>query len=636
MSSGASSADPVPTALVVPLVPAWRLSRAFSYAVPEKLASKVEPGTLVRVPLGGRRVRGIVVDVTASGDESLEEIAGVVIPVPLARPPMIELLDWIASRYLSPKGQTYARIVPPRVRAKREDRIVDDEVAEPKIVPTYEGGRELLAAIGEGRPGTWCMRVSLGEERGKVAAELVGAAVAAGGSALVAVPEVRYGSTTLEAIADAFPDACRIDSAVGDADRSAGWIALARGERVGAGGRAAVLAPSPDLKVLVVDEESHRTYKEDRSPRFDARRVAIERARLQGAVCVLLSAAPSIETGAAARSGGYGSVAPTRAADRAARPLIEFVPKPTDRAISHELHERIRDTLRGGAQVALLAPISGYARALWCAACRHSVRCPRCEAGMIYGQSTRTIRCPRCKLETQAPDTCPTCRASDFRFVGAGSERLSEQLARSFPRAKVVRMDPALIQELERGRRIEADIYVTTWVGTKEAIRPNVGLVAVLDADALIRRPDFRSSELAYQALVEMAEWAGSASTGGRLLIQTDEVGHHALQSIARNDYAFFLDRELRLREELGYPPFAELIKVQVTGAAQAEVVERVSEAARGAGARVLGPIEAGLEQKRLELLLKCPSAGSVTAALAPIVTDLPSGTRLRVDVDPR
>lgn len=611
------------------------MSRAFTYAIPDKLHGKIEAGLLVRVPLGGRRVRGIVVGLESSSDTSLEAIAGIVLSVPLARPPMIELLDWISARYLSPKGQTYARIVPPRVRARKE-AVEGRAIEEPKIVPTYSQGPELLAAIAEGRPGTWCMRVALGEDRGRVASELVGAAVAAGGAALVAVPEVKYGSATLDAVMEAFPDACRVDSGVGDAERSGGWIALAKGAPVGAGGRAAVLAPATGLRVIVVDEESHRTYKEDRSPRFDARRVAIERARLQGAVCVLVSAAPSVESGGAARSGGYGSVHPSREVDRSARPLIEFVSKPRDRAISHELHERIRDSLRTGGQVALLAPISGYARALWCAECRHSVRCPRCEAGMIYGQSTRGVRCPRCKLEGPAPDACPTCGAHDFRFVGAGSERLSEQLAKSFPRARVVRMDPGLVQELERGRRIEADIYVTTWVGTKEAIRPDVALVGVLDADALIRRPDLRSSELAYQALVEMAEWAGSARDGGRLLIQTDEVGHHVPQAIARNDYSFFLDRELRLRQELGYPPFGELIKVQVGGTARDEIVEWVAEAGRAAGAKVLGPIEAGLEEKRLELLLKCPSADAVIPALHTIVTEVPHGTRLRIDVDPR
>ena len=636
MSSGASSARPL-TAEVVPLVPAWRLSRTFTYGIPEKLAGKIEAGSLVRVPLGGRKVRGVVVEVgSGSEGQTLEEVAGVVIPVPMAPPPMTELLDWMSERYISPKGQTYARVVPPRVRAKRPETGESVDAEEPKIILGYERGSELVAAIGEGRAGTWCLRVALAENRGRLIGELVGIAIDNGGSALVAVPEVRYGSATLDSISQMFPETCRVDSAIGDADRSGNWIALARGAPVGAGGRGAVLAPAPGLRLIVVDEESHRTYKEDRSPRFDARLVAIERARLQGAVCVLVSAAPSVETGGAARSGVYGYVEPSREVDRSSRPQLEFVPKPTDRAISHELHERIRDTLRAGSRVALLAPMSGYARALWCAECRRSVRCPRCEAGMIYGRSTKNVSCPRCKLETGAPDQCPHCGANEFKFVGAGSERLAEQLGKSFPRAEVVRMDPGLVEELERGKRIEADIYVTTWLGTKEAIRPDVDLVGVLDADALVRRPDFRSAELAYQALVEMAEWAGPAEKGGRLLVQTDEVGHHALQALARNDYSFFLSRELLLREELSYPPYAELIKIQVSGTDRLEWATQAARVAREGGARVLGPIEAGIEEKRSELLVKCRSVSTVTPGLRDLVTRAPASTRLRVDVDPR
>ncbi len=587
----------------------------------------------MRVPLGGRRVRGIVVDLRDAGD-GLEDVAGVVIPVPVAPPPLTELLDWISDRYVSPKGQTYARAVPPRVRARRHDRGDVSQGDEPKVVPGYRGGRQLLDAIAGGQAGTWAMRVALGEDRGRVISELVAAAVPVGAT-LVAVPEVRFGSSTLDAVSDAFENVCRVDSAVGDADRSGNWIALAQGATVGAGGRASVLAPAPNLRLIVVDEESHRTYKEDRSPRFDARRVAIERARLQGAICVLVSTAPSVETGAAARAGVYALVEPSRETDRSRRPLIEFVAKPTDRAVSHELHERIRDTLRGGDRVALLVPMSGYARALWCSECRRSVRCVRCEAGMMYGQS-RSIRCPRCRLERPAPDACPTCGATDFRFVGAGSERLSEQLAKSFPRAKVVRMDPGAARNHDPRHRIDAQIYVTTWVGTKEAIRPDVDLVGVLDADALIRRPDFRSAELAYQALVEMAEWAGPAAAGGRLVVQTDEVGHHAIQALARNDYSFFLERELHLREELGYPPFSELVKVQAIGPARSEVARSVVERARRNGVTALGPIDAGFEEKRSEVLLKCPSVETVVSDLRELTMNAPQGTRVRIDVDPR
>jgi primosomal protein N' (replication factor Y) len=254
---------------------------------------------------------------------------------------------------------------------------------------------------------------------------------------------------------------------------------------------------------------------------------------------------------------------------------------------------------------------------------------------LIYGQGTRSVRCPRCTWTGPAPDVCPSCSSTEFRFVGAGSERLAEQLTKSFPRASVTRVDPDVLETT--GPPDEGDIYVTTWIGTKAAIRPDVSLVAVLDADAMIRRPDFRAGESAYQAMVEMAEWAGPARDGGRLVIQTDEPGHHCLQAIARADYSFFLERELRIREELGYPPFAELIKVGALGDQREKLAEQIAAAARDAGARVLGPIEVGFgDDKRLELLLKCADADAVTPGLRDIVTRVPAGSRLRIDVDPR
>jgi primosomal protein N' (replication factor Y) len=198
-------------------------------------------------------------------------------------------------------------------------------------------------------------------------------------------------------------------------------------------------------------------------------------------------------------------------------------------------------------------------------------------------------------------------------------------------------MDPDVLEE--GGDAAEpSDIYVTTWIGTKPALRPPATLVGVLDADRLIRRPDFRASENAYQALVEMAEWAGPAGTGGRLVVQTAEPGHHAVQAVVRADYRFFLERELPLREELAYPPFSELIKVTASGTGRAGLLERVAETARGAGARVLGPIPSGPpgdDDAAGELLLKCADAEEVAVALRGILASTPGG-RLRVDVDPR
>jgi primosomal protein N' (replication factor Y) len=180
----------------------------------------------------------------------------------------------------------------------------------------------------------------------------------------------------------------------------------------------------------------------------------------------------------------------------------------------------------------------------------------------------------------------------------------------------------------------QPDIYVTTWIGTKDTIRPDVSMVGVMDADALTRRPDFRAAENSYRALVEMSEWAGPAGEGGRLVIQTSEPRHHALQALVRADYRFFLERELEQRGELSYPPFSELIRVEVSGVQADAAVTEVRALAERHGARCLGPIR--IASGARQLLLKCRDAGPVAEDLRVILARATPERRLRVDVDPR
>lgn len=602
-------------------------------------------GSLVRMAFGNRRARGLVVGLSEqregrAGDE-LVPISGVVGPGPIAPEPLPRLLQWIAHRYCATLPAVVERIVPSRVRVAAAETKRRASAGSGRL-DGYRGSRQLLEAIASGAGGSFVLRVLPDEDRRAVVTELVSAATT--GTVLVAVPEVRFGSAVLEA-ARAL-GAVRLDSAVEDGVRSAAWFGLAAGSAdIGAGGRSAVLAPASDLRLIVVDEEHDSAYKEDRAPRYDARRVALHRAREAGAVCVLISPTPSLEAGNAVLAGSFGSVQPERNEERSRRPLVEVVARPEGRALSPALHSRVQETLRLGRSIALLAPVGGYARTLWCAACRRSVRCERCESGMALHRSAHSVRCPHCGSEAPAPSSCPACGAGDLTRLGAGSERLAEQAAAAFPRGTVVRMDPDVLAESgpvppEPGKPL---VYVTTWIGTKEAIRPEVALVGVLDADALIRRPQWNAAEIAYRALAEMAAWAGPASAGGRLVIQTSEAGHHAVQAVARADYRFFLERELEARRELGYPPFSELIRIAATGVDAAEWIRRAAEAAARSGGRVLGPVETDVRSARdtrpergLELLVKAPSAEPVSEALRVILPDVPKGTRLRVDVDPR
>ena len=657
MSSGASAADADPSAsggsdlplvaAVVPLVPAWSVDRTFDYAVPDDLALKVAVGSLVRIPFGGRTVRGVVTELgRIQPERELEPVKSVQLPATVVPAPMPELFRWMAQRYIVPQAKTFEKAVPPRVRVKQLAPGSLRPGRSDPVVATYQGGPELLQAIASGERGTWSLRTLPATARGPLIAELI-AAVPAGGAALVLVPEVRYGSEVLDDISIEQPDLIRLDSAEDDMERSHAWMRMATGHPLGAGGRAAVFAPAPDLKLIVVDEEHDQTYKEDRSPRYDARLVAIERARLQGAVCILVSATPSL--GLTMNDDmRIMKVTPDRHTIRAARPVVELVQVPEEGGLSPELHARARDALRNGRSVALLAPSTGYARALWCATCRRSVRCPRCEAGLAYDRQATEVRCPRCRFTGSPPDVCPSCSSADLRFMGRGSERYAEQLRKAFPRVPVFHMDRAGAESAAKRNWEGTGVYLSTWFGTKAELRPPVSLVGVLDADALIRRPDFKAAEQAHQALVAMAGWAGPASEGGRLVIQTDEPNHHALQAVVRADYDFFAQRELEQRLELGYPPFKELVKVSAAGPATDDLIATIVGVGRDLGARVLGPIDApfpmgsrgeGGTGERLmgrQLLIKCTSAQEIATHLRDILPGVPRGTRLRVDVDPR
>ncbi|MDP9233469.1 MAG: hypothetical protein M3P01_02840, partial [Actinomycetota bacterium] len=428
--------------------------------MPAGLRKDVGVGSLVRVPLGSRKVRGIVLEVSGDDPNGLAPIQAVIIQASLAPPPLRDLLKWISARYAAPQPAAFERVVPPRVRVKPKPAIPLSGGPPPDLLLAYDGGAELADAIASGKDGVWCLRSLPGSDRGPLIAELIAAAGRAAGAALVLVPEVHYGSQVLDRIQEAFPDCARLDSGQTDGVRAAGWLAMAAGHGLGAGGRGTVLAPCPHLRLLVVDEEHHRTYKEDRAPRFDARRVAVERARRQGAVCVLVSVAPLLETGAAVRNGAFRLAAPPRTSDRAARPIIELMEKPRDRQLAPGLHRRLHDCLGTGGKAAILVPTRGYARSLWCGACRRSVRCPVCEAGVRLEAAGRTIRCPRCGYEAAIPQTCPSCGAVDFHMVGAGSERLADQLESMFPRSTVSRVDADTLAATDAAP-VQTDIYVT-------------------------------------------------------------------------------------------------------------------------------------------------------------------------------
>ncbi len=551
------------------------------------------------------------------------------VEAPVCDTRLIETLQWVAERYTTPIGAVFSRVVPPRVRVTARSSVRPPH--QPYIRDGIEGAKLLDNALRNCTGGVFCV-----ETMGSYADEVVALVTTLGaGQAIVCVPEVRWGSDVLDRMEEL--GGVRLDSAVAPSVRSEALLSMASGASLGAGGRAAVLAPAPDLQLMVLIDEGNIALKEDRSPRFDARAVALHRCAVAGAVCVSLGRTHRLESVHLVAQQRAVMVRPARDLARKALPVIELC-EPDDDGYSKRTRAAIAGALGSKGRVGILTPQAGYARSLWCATCRRSVRCPRCEAGVSYDRSSRSARCPRCSFTARAPDVCPHCSSIDLKYLGAGSERLEEQLGKIFPRARVTRTDRQTLDHLDEViDHDDADIYVTTWIGTKQTLRPDVDLVVVLDADRMIRRPELRAAEDAFQALNEMAAWAGPASDGGRLVIQTREPTHPALQALMRGDTTFFYERELELRQDLGYPPFTELIKVQASGPAAGALFDRVKELAQQHGATALGPVEISRGDSRVEeLLLKCPDTQEIARALRVILPDVPKGSTLKIDADPR
>lgn len=619
---------------MLPLVAAWALDRTFDYEVPDRLLGRVHPGVLVRCSLGSRRVRGIVVDVSLRiPPRDLIPLQGVVLDAPLSSPALTDVLEWTAARYVSTRAAAYKLVVPPRVRVPAAPRRARPRATATGSVTRMTGGADLLQAIAAGDAGTWALRVHPAQ-RLDALTDLVAAALRAErGAALVAVPEVGEEAGLLDDVTTRIAGVARIDSGVQPVSRSEGLLALARGGRVGIGGRGVVFAPAPGVRLIVVVDEHHPAFKEERAPRYEARAVALERARREGAVCVLLGSTPLLETAHDIRRKQIGLVEHDRDRERAERPVVEVVPAPEGHPLSPALLQRVRKEIGAGGRVGLVAHAAGFAPVLWCSSCRRSLRCPDCDSALAYDRGARRVRCPRCSYAAGAPEACPNCGGVEFRYLGAGTERIEEQLTRLFPGTRVARLDPDQPRPDVQG----VQLYVTTWRGTKEAVRPEASFVAVLDADALIRRTDFRAAEAAHQALARMAEWAGPAARGGRLMLQTRDPAHHVLQAVTRGDYWFFADRELEIRRELGYPPFLDLVKLEAAGPRATEVLQQAAASARARGARVLGPVAVRQRGSAAqELLIKCEDAMTVGADLRDILAAAPAGARVRVDVDPR
>ncbi len=500
----------------------------------------------------------------------------------------------------------------------------------------------------------------------------------AGRTGLVLVPEIALTPQTVRRFRAHFGDQIAVlHSRMSLGERYDAWRAIRAGAwpsgvpvRVVIGPRSAIFAPLSNLGLVVVDEEHEASYKQiDPAPRYHARDVALVRARNSGAVCVLGSATPSLESWHNALAGKHRLLemperVPLAGGGQAQLPPVTVVDLVREQkrhrlqdgaVLSEALVEALKLRVAAGEQSVVLQNRRGYAPVVECEACGHVPFCRDCDVPMTYHRPRHHLRCHYCGRTQRVPTACDSCGSVDVTLVGAGTQRVEEEITARVPGARVVRMDQDTTAAknghhriLDRFGKGEADILLGTQMVAKGLDFPRVTLVGVVNADAGRHRPDFRADERAFQLLTQVAGRAGRAERAGEVLVQTRQPDAPAIVHAARHDVSAWADAELLDREAAGWPPFWRVVVAEVRGRDEA-VAQRYARRLHTALDAALSPVGAVVHDPqpalvarvkqiyRFTLTIRIPRAAPPVQPLLRRVRDAeppPSGTRLVIDVD--
>ena len=485
----------------------------------------------------------------------------------------------------------------------------------------------------------------------------------AGRRVLVLVPEIALAPSVAALFRGTFGSRVAIQhSGLSIGERHDQWQRIRQGQvDVVVGTRSAVFAPAENVGLIVVDEEHDTSYKQEEAPRYHGRDVAIMRANREGALVVLGSATPSMETFQHAESGKYARVTlERRVRDRALASVRlvnmreEYADQGPDVVLSRALSEAIEDRLARREQVLVLLNRRGYATAVFCRQCGDAVECPNCSVSLTVhtGRGRWEARCHYCNYGMTVPRTCSTCAAPYLEQSGFGTERVEAHLREQFPEARLTRVDRdsvrrrgVLTSVLSRFGAGELDILVGTQMIAKGHDFPRVTLVGVISADVGLGLADFRASERTFQLLTQVAGRAGRGPRPGEAIVQTLYPEHYSVQLACEQDYRAFFDREIVYRRSMRYPPVVAMVNAVVRGRSFDEAMQTARELAgaldsRAGGFTVLGPAPAPLGrlrgEHRVQFFLKGTRRAEMHEAMRRVLAARPGvRRRVTVDVDP-
>jgi primosomal protein N' (replication factor Y) len=628
------------------------VDKRFHYRIPEPLQGQLKVGARVTVNFAYRSETGYCVGLADSlppeaASFQIKDIAAIIDPEPLLNDRMLKLCQWISEYYFCSLGQAIEAALPAGVRkipkgkpraSKTVDPFLSGEVPliEPHtpnefqakalatILPALDHPSPILSPEGRGKgEGIFLLHGITGSGKTEVYLQAINKTLGSGKQAIVLVPEIALTPQTIHRFRQRFSTdkIAVLHSHLTEKERAEHWKRIRSGQaQIVIGARSAIFAPAANLGLIVIDEEHEPTYKQQNTPLYHARDVAVKRAQLENACVILGSATPSLESYHLASLGEYKLLnLPERIEQRPLPPVDvvdmskEVNPKNPMPILSKLLEVRLKQAVDAGNQVILFLNRRGFVTMVTCPRCRFVLRCKRCEVALTYHKQTAKghsdkLFCHYCGREQEMPANCPDCGHNRLRNTGTGTEKVEEHIKKIFDRhrateeidslrsqrlcgemetPKVARMDSDImrtrqtyhqaLQELATG---ETDIMVGTQMIAKGLDLPNVTLVGIISGDTALYIKDFRSAERAFQLITQVAGRSGRGPKGGRVVVQTFNPEHYSIQTAAKHDYEAFARKELLYRYELNYPPFSHLVRILVEGSNSDKVATLTQEIA--------------------------------------------------------
>lgn len=668
----------------------YNFDKIFHYCIPQDLKDRISLGSRVTIPFRGKVTTGCVVGFLAESDvKNLKDIAQITDKKPLLTSRVIRLTQWISNYYLCSWEKTLNYVIPKTRKAwlkkfditdispqKPTQQTENYKSPEKEIIFSAEEIKEkpplkeIENIINNKKFQTILIRGNDFNSRMKIYLKCIRKTLKEGRQVIILAPTESHLSELAGLLVKEFKDNMVVfDEKIDQKAKYQKWIKIRNSQvNIALGMRSSIFVPFDRLGLIIVEREHSSLYKEERSPRYNAREVALKRAELENIPLFLSSETPSVESYWNVRENNFLEAELNSGGEREnllKKTIIDMTrEKSKKKIISYELQQAISRSLKNKRQVVLFLNKRGFSSFMICSQCGHIPKCPDCSTSLSYHldiQKRAQLICHNCGKRSKVKDVCAKCGSKEIRPLGMGTQKLESEIRKMFTRAEIRRLDQdSLIKEDDYRRILEefnqgnTDILIGTQIVLKGVDFNNVDLIGIISADTLLNLPDYRSGEKTFQLLNEVISSFREISFPKEVIIQTFNPEDHCIVALREQDYNYFYQKEIELRKELGYPPYTHIIKIMILGEEKEVVKQRAEylisylESLRkdkeSAEFKLLGAVDMVLWKSRndfkVQFLIKVKDLGKFNQAFKKKYDKMLSKhfdqkNRLTIDVDP-